>query len=188
MTKSTIIDDIVYIVETTCDQFNEPTEEFNFQNPQIDPKKLSEILIDKLVTFRGLGLSCNQINIPGLSKSVRVFAAGNPDDKANIKVYFNPKIIHESEEKVYMIEGCLSFPGLTFKVKRPASIRMRYADVNGDINTEPFEGMSARVFQHECEHLNGSNFTRSATKFHLDQARRQLDKINRLKGGRRLKK
>lgn len=152
---------------------------FDFQNPQIDPLKIFEELRDTMVEKRGVGLAAPQIGQP-----YRVFVMGNPDEKETIVGCFNPIITSVIDETdVEMEEGCLSFPGLFIKIKRPRAIRVRYTTYDGSTNAIKFEGMTARIFQHELDHLNGVVFTDRATKFRLSQARAKR-KINM----RRMKK
>ena len=133
---------------------------FDFQNPPIDPYDLAHDLVEFMYENNGLGLAANQVGLP-----YRVFAMrGHPQNF----VCFNPKIISESAEVVSMEESCLSFPGLVVKVKRPKSIRARFTMANGEIKTEPFVGMTARIFLHELDHLDGRLFYNRANKFHKE--------------------
>ena len=72
--------------------------------------------------------------------------------------------------EISLEEGCLSFPGLIVKVKRPQHIRVRFQTPNGDTITKQFTGMSARVFQHEIDHLNGVLYFNRANRYHRDVA------------------
>ncbi|MBN1768015.1 MAG: peptide deformylase, partial [Prolixibacteraceae bacterium] len=55
-------------------------------------------------------------------------------------------------------EGCLSIPGIFENVKRPSTIEVRYRDINFDVKEETLEGIEARIFQHEYDHLEGILF------------------------------
>jgi peptide deformylase len=77
-----------------------------------------------------------------------------------------------------MEEGCLSHPGLFVKIKRPRRIKVRYTEPNGHTTTRVFDGITARVFQHELDHLNGVNYQQRANKLHLEQARKKKKKAN----------
>jgi peptide deformylase len=135
---------------------------FNFQNPQTDPFELAKDMVQFMYDNNGLGLACNQIGLPYSMFVMR----GHPENFA----CFNPRIVSESAEVELMEESCLSFPGLVVKVKRPKSIRARFMMANGETKTEPFVGMSARVFQHEMDHLSGQLFYNKANKFHKEAA------------------
>jgi len=112
--------------------------------------------------WNGLGLAANQVGVP-----YRVFAMrGSPENF----VCFNPRIVQPSAENIILEEGCLSFPGLLVKVKRPKHIRVRFTTPNGDTKTETFIGMTARVFQHELDHLDGRLYFNRANKYHKEIA------------------
>lgn len=149
---------------------------FDFQNPPIDPVELASNLKESMIAHKGLGLSACQVGLPW-----KVFVAGDPNDPDNIKVFFNPNIVSTSDNMILIEEGCLSYPGLFIKVKRPDSIRIRYARSNGDITTDVFDGIPARVIQHEYDHMEGITFKTRASRFHYDQAVRQKKKLDKMR-------
>jgi peptide deformylase len=112
-----------------------------------------------------LGLAANQVGTP-----YRIFAMrGSPENF----VCYNPRIVEKSQKEIVLEEGCLSYPNLIIKIKRPESIRVRFSTPNGDTITKQFTGMTARVFQHEYDHLEGIRFYDKANRFHRDQAMRK---------------
>jgi peptide deformylase len=138
---------------------------FDFSNPPFDPIEFSHELVKFMYDNNGLGLAANQVGVP-----YSVFAMrGNPDNF----VCFNPKVISYSENYVSLEEGCLSRKGLIVKVKRPDSIRVRFNTPNGDVRTETFLGITARVFQHEMDHMNGELYFNKASRYHRDVAMRK---------------
>ena len=74
------------------------------------------------------------------------------------KIFYNPVILQSGNENVYYIEGCLSIPGINEEVLRPDKIEVRYRNENFDWRTEVFDGIIARIFQHEFDHLQGILF------------------------------
>ena len=141
-------------------------ESFNFFNPPIDPLLLAHELVRCMYENNGLGLAANQVG-----KSYRVFAMrGSPENF----VCFNPKIIDVSNEQIILEEGCLTYPNLLVKIKRPKNIKVRFNTPNSDIRTEVFHGISARIFQHEMDHLDGLIFYNRASKYHRDLAFRKF--------------
>ena len=141
---------------------------FNFQEPPFDPIEFSNELVKAMYEWNGLGLAANQVGVP-----YRVFAMrGQPQNF----VCFNPRIVLPSSEQIILDEGCLSFPGLVVKVKRPRHIRVRFDTPNGDTRTETFIGMSARVFQHELDHLNGLLYFNKANRYHKEIALKKWKK------------
>ena len=142
-----------------------PCPQFNFQDPPVDPIELAQSMVGFMYDNNGLGLAANQVGL-----SYRMFVMrGHPENFA----CFNPRIVHQDEELVSMEESCLSFPGLVVKVKRSKSIRARFTMANGETRTEAFNGMSARVFLHELDHLNGELFFNKANRYHRDNAMRK---------------
>lgn len=115
----------------------------------------------------GVGLAANQIGIPYRVIAVR----GVP-----VIVAFNPIIVDVSQQTQEMEEGCLTYPGFSCKVTRPVAIKVRYANPNGEVSTHKYTGMTARIFQHEIEHLEGKRFTDGLTRLELDIAIRKAAK------------
>ena len=144
-----------------------------FDPPQADTKIMHKIMIENMVYHQGLGLSANQIGMP-----VKVFAM-RVDDSDQAIVCFNPVIIKESDETVMMKEGCLSFPSLYLNIKRPAQIEGQYQNADGDFIDVHFEGLAARIFHHEMDHMKGENFTDKVNKVFLQSARRKQKKLLR---------
>lgn len=144
--------------------------QFDFQNPPVDPLDLVSDLAETMLEEGGIGLSANQCGLP-----YRVFVM-NADE---LIPCFNPRIVDYSSETVYLEEGCLSFPGLFVKVKRPRRIKVRYTEPNGNVVTRVFDGMTARVFQHELDHLDGIAHINRASRIHLEQARKRQKLANR---------
>ncbi len=143
---------------------------FDFDNPPTDPEELAKNLLDTMRHHKGIGLSATQVGLP-----YRVFVMeGEPAFAC-----FNPKMVDVSEETVSLIEGCLSYRGVAVPVKRPAHIRVRFTAPNGNTMTRKFTGMTARIFQHEYDHLQGVNFLRRMHPAHKEKALRQLKKYTR---------
>ena len=127
---------------------------------------LYEMLIQHMVYHEGIGLSANQIGIPFKVFSMMV------NDK-DVICCFNPKIIEESDEQVIFSEGCLSFPQLFLKIKRPERVMVKYQNADGDEISAHFDGLAARVFQHEMDHMNGTTYLNRVGKVFLQSARRK---------------
>lgn len=152
----------------------EETEIFDFTNPPVDPVELAKDLAETMIADNGLGLAANQVGLP-----YRAFAM----KASQIIVCFNPIIVDASSEEIYLEEGCLSFPRLYVKIKRPRRIKVRFAYPSGEIVTETYDGMTARIFQHELDHLNGIRHIDRASRIHLEQARKNMKIANRRKKG-----
>ena len=139
-----------------------------------DRKELSDKMYKSMVKYGGIGLSANQVGLP-----FRMFVmGGHPQiDDGKVRNCFNPIIKDLSEETVLMKEGCLSFPFLFLSIKRPQWVNVQYTDENGETVDEYLHGMSARIFQHENEHMNGYVFTDLVSKFKLEIAEKKRVKM-----------
>lgn len=153
----------MYLVPKTHKILRAKTKGFDFEKNSA--KELAESLAEIMIQNKGVGLAAPQC---GIDASVFVF--GNPNDRESIVAMFNPKIVDRSAEQDYLTEGCLSFPDLYVKIRRPSVIRVRYQTVDGETVTEKYQGLSARIIQHEYDHLQGITFNRVANKVHLDRA------------------
>jgi len=89
---------------------------------------------------------------------------------------FNPLVVDQTQETVYLEETCPSYPGLLLKKKRPKMIKVRYAEPSGVIQTKKLNGLTARLFQHELDHLNGLPFHDAQSRLALEIAIRKANK------------
>jgi peptide deformylase len=153
--KLELSDELLYI----------PTQRFDFYDPPMEPQKLVDLLSEAMCDLGGVGLSANQVGLP-----FRVFVMGNPTNKESIIPVFNPDIINYSDEQEVAEEGCLSLPGYLLAVKRPTEIRVRMSTVDDKRDSAKFNGYTARVFQHEYDHMEGIDFRSRATRFHKERA------------------
>lgn len=128
-----------------------------------DYPNLKELIADMFETMYhsdGIGLAAPQIGI-----SIRLFvidASSLEDDYPDMKefkrVFINAHITERTGEMVLYNEGCLSLPGLREDVNRETTIVMRYLNDNFEERVERFEGLAARIIQHEYDHLDGILF------------------------------
>ncbi len=112
-----------------------------------DLKNIVKEMEDSLHAAKGLGLAGPQI---GILKRVFIYDLGE-----GTQVMINPEMIWRSEEEIEDTEGCLSIPGYEMTVSRAARVRVEARDPEGQKRTVEAEGMTARLFQHEIDHLNG---------------------------------
>ena len=149
---------------------DETLEKFGFA----DRKELSKVMYDNMVKYGGLGLSANQLGLP-----YRMFVmGGHPQvEDGKVRTVFNPLINDVSPESINLKEGCLSFPFLFLSIKRPKWCSVRYTDENGEEIEETLHGMSARIFMHENEHMNGYVFTDLVSKLKLERAEKSKQKM-----------
>jgi peptide deformylase len=151
-------------------KYNDPllkqeSETFDFKNPPFDPIEFSKELVKFMYDNAGICLSAPQVGVP-----YRIFAMrGAPENF----VCFNPRIVIPSEDQVRLEEISLTFPQLEVKIKRPQHCKVRFATPNGEIRTETYTGMTARVFQHCMDFLDGEAFYQKANPIHREQALRK---------------
>jgi len=145
-------------------------EQFGFA----DRKELSKVMYDNMAKYGGLGLSANQLGLP-----YRMFVmGGHPQiEDGKVRSVFNPLINDVSPESINLKEGCLSFPFLFLSIKRPKWCSVKYTDENGEEVEETLHGMSARIFMHENEHMNGYVFTDLVSKLKLERAEKSKQKM-----------
>ncbi len=136
----------------------EKIEEYDFENG-IDHEKLALDMADIMFANDGLGLSAPQVGLRH-----RMFLIG---DKEGTIACFNPKIVSSSEETTIGSEGCLSFPGLFLRIKRPKTVTVTFEDFNQNTHDMTFTDILARAFTHELDHLNGVIYTSYVNQFVL---------------------
>jgi peptide deformylase len=123
---------------------------------------ISELVNDMYETMHGahgIGLAAPQIG-----KSIRLFVVDGttledePKLKDFKKAFVNPLILDEDGEPWAFEEGCLSIPNIREEVERPEKLRIKYFDENWNSFEEEFDGMKARIIQHEYDHIEGKLF------------------------------
>ena len=141
-------------------------------SPDLDREKIEGQLIDSMKHYQGIGLSANQVGI-----MERVFVMYSDVKKRETITCFNPEIVTKSDTEILMDEGCLTYPGLWLKVKRPDGIEVQYEDKSGEIQHQAMFGLECRIFLHEYDHMEGADFTQKVSKIRLDRAKKRLSKM-----------
>ena len=137
-----------------------------------DLRKLADEMIDLMYTDDGIGLAAPQV---GISKQLIVLDIGEGPI-----VLFNPKIIELSDEHEPMEEGCLSFPDIRISISRPKRIKVTGMNQEGDTVQFEAEGLPAKVFQHEIDHLNGVLIIDYASSIQRTLIRSKLKKLEKV--------
>ncbi len=134
-------------------------------------RTLAETMIDIMLELKGIGLAGPQAGV-----NLRIFVVSFDGTKENARVYINPKI--ETSGPLEAIEeGCLSLPGVLAKIKRFKQCTVTATDLDGNTFTEHAEGLPARAFQHEFDHLNGMLIKDRMTTVQNIGARKLIKKL-----------
>lgn len=124
--------------------------------------QLIEDMFETMHSSDGVGLAAPQVG-----KSIRIFvvdtspmaeSAEEPELDGFKRVFINPIILEEYGDPWSFEEGCLSLPNIREEVVRPDHVRIEYYDEQWNLKEESFEGIRARVIQHEYDHLDGKLF------------------------------
>ena len=162
------------LVEQTDPILRKVCEPFDFNEPVMDPYELAEGLHEIRRKDGGIGLAAPQVGIDTRALVVGMGSLQTEGTEDYDQVFFNPVIVSKEGKESYMIEGCLSYPGLFVKVKRPETIQLQWETEEGSECTETFDGITSRILQHEVDHLDGITFIKRANRFHLQKAQKQL--------------
>ena len=134
-----------------------------------DPMPIIEKMTKIMFENNGIGLALPQVGI-----NSRIFIMGNKD---LLVACINPVIINY--RGLYKDqEGCLSFPNLWLNVNRASEIDVKFYQVDGTVKEVTLNGLMARVYQHELEHLDGICFDTKISRVSLNLAKKRRKKLN----------
>ena len=146
-------------------------------------KQFLDDLFETMYKADGMGLAAPQVG-----KSIRIFVVDGTsleDDEPSMKdfkkTFINPKILELEGESMVMNEGCLSLPKLREDVNRYNKVKIRYYDENFNFFEEEYEGLKARVIQHEYDHLEGVLFIDKIPPLRRKLLKGKLNDITKLK-------
>ncbi|MBT3417904.1 MAG: peptide deformylase [Flavobacteriales bacterium] len=142
---------------------------------------LLENMWETMYDSSGVGLAAPQIN-----KAIRVFIIdtspfmeeGEEDDSIK-KTFINATILEEEGEEWIFNEGCLSIPDIREDISRKPNITIKYQDENFEWNTDSFDGLTARVIQHEYDHIDGILFTDKISPLRKRMIKGKLENISK---------
>ena len=122
-------------------------------------RKLANDMLETMYDENGVGLAAPQV---GVSKRIMVIDVSGEDEPNEPIVFINPQII-EKEGSLVGLEGCLSFPGVFFEVRRANRILVKYQNLAGkDVKMQAEGDLLCRAIQHEIDHLDGELFINKA--------------------------
>ncbi|NWG23307.1 MAG: peptide deformylase [Pseudorhodoplanes sp.] len=139
-------------------------------------RKLIEEMFEAMYDAPGIGLAAIQLGEP---KRVVTIDLARKDDPPAPQVFINPEIVWFSEEKRTYEEGCLSIPEYYEEVERPAEVKVKYLDREGNPQEVHAEGILATCLQHEIDHLNGILFIDHLSKLKRDRVIKKFAKAAR---------
>lgn len=142
-------------------------------------KELIANMYETMYDSRGVGLAAPQIGL-----SIRLFITdGAPFEEEEVEdfkeVFINP-VIHEEEGHLWKFnEGCLSIPHIREDVQRKPIVHIEYYDADWKLKKTTFSGLSARIIQHEYDHLEGVLFTDRISPLRRRLLKNKLNDITR---------
>lgn len=157
------------LYDETHPMLKQPIPEYDIPLPNNNMNRLLSRMKMTMKLYGGVGLSANQCGV-----FERVFLIGT--DQFQI-VCINPKVVKFNTEPVKGAEGCLTYPGLFLNTSRCENIDVEFTNENGLIRTMTLEGVTARCFLHELDHLNGIRFVEHVGSVSLAQGRRKQAKM-----------
>ena len=148
-------------------------------------KKLVQDMFETMYAAPGIGLAAIQV---GEARRIITMDLAKKDEEKQPQVFINPEIVSKSKELSTHEEGCLSIPEYYEEVERPATVRVRYLDLDGKQHEVEATGLLATCIQHEIDHLDGVLFIDHISKLKRDRVIKKYTKAAKLAakdGGKR---
>jgi peptide deformylase len=136
-------------------------------------RTLVEEMFETMYDAPGIGLAAIQVGAP---KRVVTMDLAKKDEPKAPQVFINPEILWVSEDKATYEEGCLSIPEYYGDVERPAQVKVKYLDLEGEPQEIEANGLLATCLQHEIDHLNGVLFIDHMSKLKRDRVLKKFTK------------
>lgn len=130
-------------------------------------RALMDDMLETMYAAPGIGLAAIQVGVP---KQVIVMDLAPPDTEPQPRYFVNPEILWSSEDTAPYEEGCLSIPEIYDEVERPARVKLKYLNYQGEEVIEDAEGLFAVCIQHEMDHLKGVLFIDYLSRLKRDRA------------------
>ena len=145
-------------------------KDVDLENPGFDPVELKAEMVKFMIDNNGIGLAANQIGL-----DAKVFVMG--DSVENSTICINPTVLQYTEETQNDIEGCLSFPNVYVKIKRPTEILAEWYNENLEKQTVKIDGYSAKCYLHELDHLLGITMKDRTSTLKWNMANKKAKKL-----------
>ena len=140
-------------------------------------RALMDDMLETMYDAPGIGLAAIQIGVP---KRVIVMDIAGPDEEKAPRFFVNPEIVWSSEDTAPYEEGCLSIPDIYDEVERPARVKLKYLNYQGEEVVEDADGLFAVCIQHEMDHLEGVLFIDHLSRLRRDRAVSKVKKHARM--------
>ena len=160
--------DILILPDKRLRQVSEPVKKID-----AGIRKLIEDMFETMYEAPGIGLAAIQVGTP---KRIITMDLAKKEEPKNPQVFINPEILWTSEEKAIYEEGCLSIPEYYSDVERPAQVKVKYLDHEGEPREIEANGLLATCLQHEIDHLNGVLFIDHLSKLKRDRVLKKFTK------------
>ncbi|HML07752.1 MAG TPA: peptide deformylase [Xanthobacteraceae bacterium] len=148
-------------------------------------RKLVEDMFETMYAAPGIGLAAIQV---GIAKRVVVMDLSKKEDEHKPQVFINPEVAWASEDIATYEEGCLSIPEFYEEVERPATVKVRYLDLDGKAQEIEANGLLATCLQHEIDHTNGVLFIDHISRLKRDRIIKKFTKAAKTKTAKAAKK
>ena len=142
-----------------------------------DLRRLADDMLETMYAAPGIGLAAPQV--AAMTRMLVMDCIKDEDASPEPMVLINPEVIWSSEEMSVYDEGCLSIPDQYAEVERPASVKVRWMDLDGKEVQAPFDGLWATCVQHEIDHLDGKLFIDYLKPLRRQMITRKMQKLKR---------
>jgi len=162
------IREILVVPHPVLKQVSEPVSEVTDET-----RALMDDMLETMYAAPGIGLAAIQVGVP---KRIIVMDLAREGEEPQPRYFVNPEILWASEETAPYEEGCLSIPDIYDEVERPAQVKLRYVNYQGEQVEEDAEGLFAVCIQHEMDHLEGVLFIDHLSRLKREQAIKKVKK------------
>ena len=142
-----------------------------------DLRRLADDMLETMYAAPGIGLAAPQV--AAMTRMLVMDCIKDEDASPEPMVLINPQVIWSSEELSVYDEGCLSIPDQYAEIERPASVKVRWMDLDGKEVQEHFDGLWATCVQHEIDHLDGKLFIDYLKPLKRQMITRKMQKLKR---------
>ena len=191
--------DVYEIIKVPDAVLKETAQEI--QNIDVAVQQQAVKMINTMYDGAGIGLAANQVGLlnrmfvmdlpegswvhgpekDGILTIEAGYKSGERDEALirDPRAFINPEIIWKSDQRSVYEEGCLSIPGQYGEVIRPAQVRVKFQDVQGETHEELFDGLESHCVQHEIDHLNGVLFIDYLSSLKRNMILRKMKKLKK---------